>query len=352
MNVKAGTKRLLYILVPVVLVALPVLGFMLSKGEQAKEQQREAPVPAPNRVSVVRGLTTVMLEPDVQKQSGIRVEPLVSTNHQTGIVAYGTVVDLLPLIDLGTRYASAVSDAKTARAAAAASEAEYNRNRALYADNQNVSLKAMEAAHAIYSADQAKVEVALMNARNLQAAARQQFGEPLGRWGLDPNSPQFQRFRDRQDVLLRITLPQDEHGAPPSAIYVTADSNQRVPASLVSPSPQTDPNIQGRAYLYRAAVPLASGTRIVAYLPDSHASMSGVWIPGSALVWYGGQPWAYVQSDNDHFQRRAVAQQSPSDGGFFVTQGFMHGERVVVSGAQLLLSEESRGQISAGGEHD
>jgi hypothetical protein len=67
-------------------------------------------------------------------------------------------------------------------------------------------------------------------------------------------------------------------------------------------------------------------------------------IPESAVVWNGGQPWAYVQTTPDHFTRRYVSAGDEGEQGFLVNYGFHTGDRVVTQGAQLLLSEELKPQ--------
>lgn len=348
MQIKTVLKSILAVIGVIALIALLIGGFILGKGEQAKEAQREAPVAAPDRISLVNGLTTVTLPSAVQTQSGILVAALAATSQAPEAVVYGSVVDLQPLIDLRSRYASAQADAEAAQAAAQSSRAEYKRNKILYQDNQNVSLKVMQASHAIYLADQARVELAKANAPNLQASAEQQFGGLLSGLALAPNSPQFQSLLTRQEVLLRITLPLNETAVAPATIQVEADNNQRVLAALIAASPQSDPAVQGRSFFYRTATALSVGSRVVAFLPLSAQVSQGLLIPESAIVWYGGQPWVYVQADATHFQRRPVAQQFPANGGYFVTQGFTAEQRIVVAGAQLLLSEESRAASQTG----
>jgi hypothetical protein len=78
--------------------------------------------------------------------------------------------------------------------------------------------------------------------------------------------------------------------------------------------------------------------------------MHGAVIPGSATVWWQGKVWAYVQSAPDRFSRREVSTQIPAGDGWFVTGGFSQGDKVVVSGAQQLLSEELRPQAKVLGE--
>ena len=352
MNSRLNIKRLTPVILLMGLAVIAVWPLVQGKWGLGTEAATPAPAAATQRVAVVNGVTMVTLDTATQAQSGIRTEPLSAANDRAETAAYGTVLDLQPLIDLRARYSSALADASTARAMAAASRQEYERSRLLYQDNQNVSLKMYQATQAAYLSDQAKAEAAVLNAQNIQAAARQQFGATLERWALDSRSPEFARFLNRQEVLLRVTLPLGGGTVAPARIQIGANDNRRLPAYLVSPSPQSDPAIQGSAFIYRTAAPLASGTHIAAYLPTAKQPTHGTLIPASAIVWYGGQPWAYVQINTVHFGRYPVAQQSPMQGGFFVTKGFKPGQRVVVSGAQLLLSEELRPQAGSSGCKD
>lgn len=330
----------------IMLLVVTVAGGLLYRHRQPAPAAAAARTP-PSPVRIVNGVTVVAMDANAQAQNGIQTTPLAATNVASEITAYGTVLDLQPLIDLRSRYTTALADVEAAKATTAASRQEYERNHILYLDNQNVSLKAFQTARATYLADRAKVQAAALNVRNLQGAARQQFGEPLGRWTTAPNSPQFEKLASRQEVLLRVTLPLGAAATAPRTIQVEAGGPQ-LPATLLSPSPQSDPNIQGRSWLYTANAPLAAGTRVVAYLPGSSAPSQGLFIPASAIVWFGGEPWAYVQVDSSHFARRLVPQQSPSNGGYFVSSGFQPGERVVTSGAELLLSEEQKPAPNSG----
>ncbi len=68
-------------------------------------------------------------------------------------------------------------------------------------------------------------------------------------------------------------------------------------------------------------------------------------VPDSAAVWLDGKAWAYVQKGRERFVRLEVSTNHPVREGWFVTNNFAAGDRVVVQGAQLLLSEEFRSQI-------
>ena len=318
-----------------------IAGWLLGSGKlDSSAQQTTSQLAVTPPVEIVNGVTVVTMDTATQIQNGIHADALTSSESRTEITAYGTVLDLQPLIGLRTRYAAGLADADTARAAQAASQQEYQRSLALYQDKQNISLKSFQAAQAIYRSDQAKTQMTTVKLQNIQAEMRQQFGATITHWALDSRSPKFARLLKRQEVLLRITVPLDDGNAAPVRIKIDANDKRRLPAQLVSPSPQSDPLIQGRAFIYRTATPLASGTRIAAYLPTATQTTHGIVIPADAIVWYGGQPWAYVQINAKQFGRYPVAEQSPMLGGFFVTRGFKAEQRVVVNGAQLLLSEE------------
>jgi multidrug efflux system membrane fusion protein len=342
MNSRLNTKRIVLAILLLSLAAIAIWLVVSGKLNSGSAGKANTPAAATQGVAMVNGVTVVMLATATQTQSGIRTEPLSAANYRAETAAYGTVLDLQPLIDLRTRYAAALADADAARAMAAASRQEYERSRLLYQDNQNVSLKTFQAAQAAYLSDQAKADAAALNTQNLQATARQQFGATLGRWALAAHSPELARLLNRQDVLLRVTLALVDSMTAPAQIQISVNNDRRLPAQLVSPSPQSDPAVQGSAFIYRANAPIAAGTNIAAYLPSANQATHGTLIPAAAIVWYGGQPWAYKQIDAEHYGRYPVAQQSPMQGGFFVTQGFKPGDRVVIRGAQLLLSEELR----------
>lgn len=337
MNVQPGTKRIALLLsLAAVMIGFWVYSIIFS----GQDSVVSVPTTLAQRVSVVNGLTILTLDADTQVLSGIRAEPLASSSHRAEVAAYGTVLDLQPFIDLRSRYMAATAAAEVARATAAASRQESERSRTLYQDNQNISLKAYQTAQAIYQADQARATAAALEVQNIRGSLRQQAGETLARWVLAARSSAFERLLKRQEVLLRVVVPLGANVQAPATIQIAANNNQRLSAFLVSASPQSDPSIQGNAFIYRTAAALASGAHLAAYLPMSRHAEQGVLIPASAIVWYGGQPWAYVQLGADRFARHAVSQQAPMNNGFFVTDGIKAEARVVISGAQLLLSEE------------
>lgn len=310
----------------------------------AADPAHTPPVPAASSpVSVVNGVTMVRLDLATQHRSGVATEALTATTRRVEVTVFGNVLDLQPLIDLRSRHDAAQADAVAAQAAAAVSRAEVERNRALYEDQRNVSLKAYQAAQAADLANQAKADAAGRSVRNIEASAQQQFGNTLARWAFDSGSAAFSRLLKRTDVLVRVTLPpaSGTH-APPTEIDVQASGGSRIPGFRVSAAAQADPGVAGTSWVYQVASPLAVGASVVGYLPTTIPAAQAVFVPPSAVVWYAGQPWAYVQDSPTRFARQALGQSAQAGGGYIAVADLQPGQRIVTSGAGLLLSEEQR----------
>jgi hypothetical protein len=337
-------KRLLPAMLAIALAAF-ALGLLLARQFAPASSPPAAAPAAAQRLTLEHGLTVLTLTRAVQRVSGVRTALLAAANDDAQTPAYGTVLDVQPLLALRAQFDAAQADAAAARVAVTASRQAWARSRALYRDQQNMSLKSMQAAQAQYRTDQVRADAAAQAVQAIRDQTRQAFGATLAQWALVPRSAEFQRLRQRQDALLRVTLPLDAAPAAPAVpvhIQVLDDGNRRLPATLVSRAPQSDPAIPGEAWFYRVASPLQSGSRVSAYLPAPSRARRGVLIPADAVVWYGGQAWAYVQIGAERFGRYPVASNQPVPNGYFVRDGFSPGQRVVVVGAQLLMSEELR----------
>jgi len=90
---------------------------------------------------------------------------------------------------------------------------------------------------------------------------------------------------------------------------------------------------------------LRAGMRVLARAGLGGAPVAGVIVPAQAVVWHAGKAWAYLKQDEQTFARHEVSAAEELDGGWFNAGGFQPGDEVVVSGAQLLLSEELKYQI-------
>jgi hypothetical protein len=365
-------KKILAIL-GLVAIAVLVAWASYSERQPAKKQQQDPPA----RVSVQQGRTVITLDPATQKRIGITVAPLRTISYREEQRAYGMVLELQSLValrrnlidlrrnlaDLRNGYAAAEAQVEKTRASLEVSSKQYERLKALYEDNRNISEKSLQAEEALWQSDKANAraaEIALQAAREgvraaeealqvLKDAARQQWGAVLADW-LFEAPPAFEQLVQQKDVLIQITLPSGERMASaPETAWVQTAAGTRLPVHFISPSPRTDPRIQGMSFFYlaRTEAGILSGMNVVAYLPTG-PEVSGFFIPGSAIVYLGGKAWAYLKKDPEQFDRRRVSTGNPARDGYFEKRDFKAGEQIVTRGAQLLLSIELNSPLQGG----
>lgn len=302
---------------------------------------RPASTPAAQTIGAERVLTVGL---DAQRASGIEVAPVTATRVRAQYEAYATVVDPQPLFDLSTKLAAARADVTTFAEQARNSEAQYQRSRQLFDDDHNVSLKALQDAHALMQADRDKLQSARAALAGLSATARAQFGDVLAHAVAAPGSEWLTRLQSGRTSLLRITLPSTLGSGAPERLTLRTPDGESIAANKLSPSPIVDPSVQGTPWLYAAPRALPAGMHTLAVAAAPQTSAPAWLIPTDAIVWYGGQTWAYVRTAPDRFARRLVQSASEDDAGVAVTAGFRAGDSIVTRGAQLLLSEELKPQ--------
>src|SRR5204863_7992083 len=145
--------------------------------------------------------------------------------------------------------------------------------------------------------------------------------------------------------LVRVELPA-EAPVPPAGAVIRLQSSAAataMQAKVLGMLPVADPRLQTRgvlAELSGAQATLAVGQMLSAQLP-APASAAGVILPRGALLREGSQVWAYVQTGPATFVRREVTGFQPLTAGWFVSGGFVPGERVVAAGAAALLGVEA-----------
>jgi len=315
-------------------------------GTQA--EKRDERVTSASAAGIEAGRAVVRLSAQSQAAAGIVVQGLQPAKHEAALEAYGVVANLQPLAEARGRYLAAVAEATAARATLAAAESEYRRMQLLFRDDRNVSEQAMQAALAHYRAEQTRMNAAEQAAASIRDGIRGAWGESVTQWAANPGSQTMRSLLQQTSFLVQLVVPSQLPRAAVRnriAIAPAIARNNTRPASFVGASPQVDAAFPGETYFYLVnGGGLRIGMRVVARF-GLGSSATGVIVPSAAVVWHAGKAWAYVKDDDDSFARFEVLTNDEMEGGWFNSAGFDNDDEVVVSGAQLLLSEELKYQI-------
>jgi hypothetical protein len=315
----------------VILVKYPEVANRLKLSEADKEQEAQAEAEESFLQHESNGQTVVKLDPNEQRLIGLKVAPLQAAEAPSEVKGFGRVLDPAPL-------AALVTESAAAQAALQASTKEYERVKTLFSQNQNASARALETAEAAMDKDRVALESVRLRL--------------LVGWGKEVASrPDLQAFvaslAARQAALIRVDLPLGERPkAPPvgGRVAPVGAPDSEIEAQILSPAPATDPQTQTEGYLLLAKTDaLAPGAALVAYLAVPGPARSGVIVPREAVLRHQGETFVYLQTIEDSFQRKAVALERPAGNGWFSNQDLKPQEKVVVVGAQQLLSEELKG---------
>ncbi len=291
---------------------------------------------------------TVVLDAKAQLLSGLQTITLTAAKHLSEFTAYGKAVNIQPLIELRHRYSVALSERGSATAKFKQAEQNISRQQDLYHDGAT-SKHNLQVQQAQWQMDKAQVDASGIQGQAIADQARLNWGEKLTEWALAIDSGKLNALLSGHQTLLQITLPTNKQlPSDIQAIYVDASGNRSTAnkAELISAAPQTDNTVQGESYFFQAnGAHIRTGMRVTAWIPEQSENQSGVVIPKSALIWHMDQAFVYIKTAEGQFSRRTLDRYSATTGGYFVGNGINVGEQVVVTGGQMLLSEELRGQI-------
>lgn len=316
------------------LAAIVVLVWLFGAGGHDEEDQVTATTPSlshrPN------GDVIVTLSPEQQANIGLKTEVLAPITRVHEVTAYGVVLDPAPLAALDAQLVGA-------HAALDASQAEYARTRRLHSEQQNVSLKDFQTAQAKFQSDQAQFNL-------LGQRLADEWGGAIPAMAPAARAELVDALIKRAAAIIRVAVPAGRSllNLPARAEITILGYSRQLATQSIWYAPTVDPNLQGQGFLLRVQAqgfPLRPGAAVTARLESSAAAERGVVVPSVAVVRTGDSAWIYVQTAPTKFERRAVPTGDSEAAGWFVKTGFTAGDRVVVTGAQALLSEEFKAQI-------
>ena len=290
---------------------------------------------------------SVQLTREQQSAAGLVSQMVSSVTLQNETTSFGKVLDIQPLLELRARLRAAQADVDVASAALKLAEKNRQRIQALYKADI-IAGRELTQAEAQWQSDFTREQGARRHVEEIHREAQHVWGDALARLALGNESELLGSLTSHSRSLVQITLP---YGTDPSGlkskVWVARDFDRAraVPAELISAAPQTDDLVQGETWFFH--VPgehLRAGMRINVWVTGG-SGRQGVSLPANAIVWHAGKPWVYRDNRNGSYSRLAVDPQPAPGKALLIDTGLTPGTKVVVTGAQTLLSEEFRGAI-------
>ncbi len=322
-------------LAAVLAIGALIFGYAQMRKERVADAAADQPVTAASGVQTdANGGTVITLDSKTQELIGLQTATLAAATRSPERKAYGRVLDSAVLVALQ-------NDAAAARAALQAAQREYDRLKKLSAED-NASARALETAEAEMRRAQSALETA--EAQLLAAG-----GKAVA--GMSPDF--FQALARQECVLVRLDLPAGETaGETPTAAQLTLPGTKPpVVANCLGRAATADPQAQGAGFILavtNAPATLVPGLAVTGFLQLPGEPLHGVVVPDNAVVRSDERAWIYIQTGETNFARREIALGQPTAGGWFVTNGVAAGAKLVVTGAQVLLSEEHQTEIKMG----
>ncbi len=322
------------------MVTLTLLSGCQNRAPQKDANAAPSSKKEPAQITVENGRTLITLDSPTRQRLGFTVTTLASTITRAQAAFPAVVVPVQELATFRNTYVATQAQVQKAHVQADVAGKEYTRLKTLFAENQNISEKSLQAAEAALQSDEAEVRAGEQQLSLQASSLRQEWGEVVTKWATEGGA-QFQRILDGGEALIEMTVPGGSALAPPKSISLDLPNGSRGQARFISRFARVDPRIQGSSFLYLASGQpgLSPGLNLVAHLPVG-SPLRGVVIPASAVIWSEGKAWVYVQVSADGFTRSPLSTDAPVDNGFFAADGFSSGEKIVTVGAQALLSEE------------
>ena len=320
-------KAILRLILAALVLAVPA--YLVWRGFEAREDHEEAATAEEEKSEP--GL--VKLEPEARELAGIEIAELAATTLQQEVTAFGRVLDPAPLAALDDELAAA-------DAAVEASHAANARAQSLFQGGENVARKTVETTESQARTDEIKLS-------GLRRRLALEWGAGFSALDAKARRELVERLIAGRSALLRVEVPAGENLADPpksARFAVLGAEAQALTTRDIFPAASIDPKTQAQSFLVRIdgpALSLRAGVAVTAWLAVDGEPASGVTLPRAAIVRFDGRTWFYEPEAEGEFKRHAVTLGAPLADGYFVAE-LKPGEKVVVRGAQSLLSHEAK----------
>lgn len=293
---------------------------------------------------------TVILDDEVVEMAGVETTPLTITTYRSVLRSQARVVSATALLRQHAELSALRNEVEIAHVALQSAKSEYDR---LQKITGSVAKKNIAYAKADWLNKQVEYRAKQNNYKNQVSAIEQAWGPALAEAIVEPESPLTALLTSKK-ALIEVAQPIEVANQPAvSQVKLALQQNKQTTftADYLSRTGTQTAFPQRTSHYYVAETNGLKGDMwLYAWLSVSEDETEGFMLPESAIVWYAGSPWVYIEEDEGVYVRHPVLKAHTDAQGIFVTTGFDVGEALVTAGAQMLLSEEFRWQIH--GEDD
>ena len=272
----------------------------------------------------------VKLAVEIQHKLGLAVQPLAAAVRVATLSGYAKVLDPSPLAQLD-------SDIQTAAAAASASAAEAARSKALNADDQAVSVKALQAAESQARGDASKLAL-------LRRRLGLEWGAGIAKMSDRQREALIGDLAAGRAALVRIDTSTGQGQAGLRTVDIDFGPLGVFHGTVLGSARAADARLMSPGLIARVggknAGLLSNGLSAPVTLTAS-GPVKGVVAPRAALLRSGGETWVYVRTAEESFVRKPVEGGRPERDGLFTSIGLKPGEQVVTAGAAQLFAAET-----------
>jgi hypothetical protein len=304
-------------------------------------------------IKSANGVNYITLSPEIQSNSGIKTQPVQTSDYIKNLTNYATVLSIDLLIEQKNRFNEIKNQITLLSNELERDKKNYERFKALNDDNKNVSDKAFQEMKVNFENTKIKLQTTQELITGIKQNIRAQWGEIiLSMIDAGARKELFEFLVQGKARIIKVTLPEHADNQPPKNISLALidNLNEKFLASYLAESPTLDKSIKGKTYFYIVySNQLRIDSKVIAnQVQDKLSSESGKYlaIPKEAVIWNSGQAWVYVQSSENKFFRKSIETITESSNGWIVKENqIKENDLIVINGAQLLLSEEFKYQI-------
>jgi hypothetical protein len=297
------------------------------------------------------GLNQVRLTDAIKNNSGIISKEIVKSNKEMTFSNYGIVQATDTLIDLKNIQDQLLSDLSTLENQFKTENKKLKAFVTLNEDNKNISDQALSDQQILVANISGSIDNINILLKNLKQKVLSQWGDEF--YKLIKNEKpikNLQSLLDGKSRLVKITLPssEGEQVIPKKILFNPINGSKEIEGYFVSKAPTVDPSLLGQTFYYLInSSDIRIGSKLIGFYQNTNDKKISLFeLPHNSIIWSSGLPWVYVEKESAVYIKKPVVLKNEIKGGWLASSdNISDNDKVVIKGAQLLLSEEYKYQI-------